>query len=237
GATAKEFPHKVSEHSTVAECGDEALLIYQRTQCPCVVAPSRVAAIQALLAAEDVDLIISDDGLQHYALERDLEIVMYDARSGFGNGFCLPAGPLREPLSRLNQVDFVLGRGLDDSQTGVKYCVDALVNVAGDSLLEATPESIGSEVYAVAGIGRPQMFFESLLGLGFSLEEKTFADHHQYVAADFNRLTDQSNKPIIMTEKDAVKCRHLVGDNAWYLKISAVVPAEVISAVMALLKK
>jgi tetraacyldisaccharide 4'-kinase len=231
GASENAMPHVVGEQSEANDCGDEALLIYRRTACPCVVAASRSAAARVLLEQHEVDLIISDDGLQHYALARDLEIVMYDANSAFGNGLCLPAGPLREPLARLSSVDFVLGRGSDDPVTGVAYQEDKLVNIASHEERPVFTDSIGSSVFAVAGLARPALFLESLGKLGFKVEARLYPDHHPYSAADFSGLQE---KPIIMTEKDAVKCRGLVGGDAWYLQVSAILPKPVVQAVVAL---
>jgi len=231
GASQNTRPHVVGEQSEARDCGDEALLIYRRTACPCVVAASRSDAVRVLLEKYQIDLIISDDGLQHYALARDLEIVMYDADSAFGNGLCLPAGPLREPLARLTSVDFVLARGSDDPVSGVAYQQDMLVNLASEEERPVSTGSIGSSVFAVAGLARPALFLEALDKLGFKLEARLYPDHHPYSAADFSGLQE---KPIIMTEKDAVKCRGLVGGDAWYLQISAVLPTAVVQAVVAL---
>ena len=231
GASQHAMPHVVGEHSEATDCGDEALLIYQRTACPCVVAASRSAAVRVLLENYQVDLIISDDGLQHYALARDLEIVMYDADSAFGNGLCLPAGPLREPLARLSSVDFVLARGSDDPVSGVTYRQDKLVNLASEEERAVSTDSIGSSVFAVAGLARPALFLAALGQLGFEVQARLYPDHHPYSAADFSGLQE---KPIIMTEKDAVKCRGLVGADAWYLQVSAILPQAVVQAVVAL---
>lgn len=231
GASQHAMPHVVGEHSEATDCGDEALLIYQRTACPCVVAASRSAAVRVLLENYQVDLIISDDGLQHYALARDLEIVMYDADSAFGNGLCLPAGPLREPLARLSSVDFVLARGSDDPVSGVTYRQDKLVNLASEEERAVSTDSIGSSVFAVAGLARPALFLAALGQLGFEVQARLYPDHHPYSAADFSGL---QKKPIIMTEKDAVKCRGLVGADAWYLQVSAILPQAVVQAVVAL---
>lgn len=233
GASTGVFPHTVSDSSSAADCGDEPLLIYRRTRCPCVVAPSRPAAVRALLDQFAVDVVLSDDGLQHYALARDMEIAVLDAQAAYGNGFCLPAGPLREPRSRLQSVDFLLYRGSDDPVTGVLYTPDYLVNIATGEQRAVSPDTIGSSVYAIAGIGQPQQFFESLRQLGFLAEQHVFADHHAYSATDFYGFRD---KPIIMTEKDAVKCGEFVTGNAWYLRISARLPDAVPLAVAALVR-
>ena len=233
GANRGQFPHIVHDASEPADCGDEPLLIYQRTGCPCVVSPSRVEAVQTLLANFEVDVILSDDGLQHYALARDLEIALVDANVGLGNGFCLPAGPLREPPGRLQSVDFTLYRGSKDTLSGVYYLPEVLVNLVDGQQIEANTQVLGGEVYAVAGIGQPQQFFDQLLGLGFNLQQRVFPDHHTYTATDFAGLDQHA---IIMTEKDAVKCRHLVGNNAWYLRISAQLPQAVVHTIVQLAK-
>jgi len=234
GARISGSAFRVEADSHADQCGDEPLLIRRRTGCPCVVAPRRAQAVQALLAGGDVDIVISDDGLQHYALARDLEIALIDAQRGTGNGFCLPAGPLREPLCRLEQVDFVLYRGSMEPRSGVRYALDCLVNLESGEVRPATPAALASEVVAVAGIGQPDQFMDTLVALGFAPARHCFADHHSYTAADFAGLMHQ---PIIMTEKDAVKCAGLAGSNAWYLKISAQLPAAVTAAVVALARR
>jgi tetraacyldisaccharide 4'-kinase len=231
GAGAGVFPHTVSDASTSPDCGDEPLLIYQRTHCPCVVAPSRPAAVRTLLENFAVDVVICDDGLQHYALARDMEIAVLDARVGVGNGFCLPAGPLREPVSRLQSVDYVLYRGSDDPINGVSYEQVCLVNLATAEQRPVAIGAIGKSVYALAGIGQPEQFYTSLTRLGFDTEQRVFPDHYAYSATDFAGLGD---KPVIMTEKDAVKCREFAGANAWYLRIDARLPRALPEAVAAL---
>lgn len=233
-AAGAVYPHRVGADSSAADCGDEPLLIYQRTGAPCVVAPDRPAAVRALLAAESIDLVLCDDGLQHYALARDLEIALLDAQRLLGNGFCLPAGPLREPAGRLREVDWVLHRGGSDADTGIRYAIDGLLPLLPSS--EVPPPAPGDAVHAVAGIGQPAQFFASLEAMGYRVTGHGFADHHAFVADDFAGLGDQ---PVIMTEKDAVKCRALAGPggtgaNLWYLKISARLPAALEERVAAL---
>jgi len=231
GASRQSFPYTVTSHSRAEDCGDEALLVYQRTGCPCVVAPSRPAAVAQLIEEFEVDIILSDDGMQHYAMGRDMEIAVLDQARGVGNGFCLPAGPLREPVRRLRSVDQLLYRGSDDPDSGVCYKTVALVNVLSGEQRPVAIESLGQNVYGVAGIGQPRQFFEGLRSQGFTVEESSFADHHFYSAGDLAGLTD---KPIIMTEKDAVKCRGIASDNAWYLKIDAELPVKLQQSVAAL---
>ncbi len=234
GAIATAFPHRVTEQSQAVDCGDEALLIQRRTGCPCVVGPHRGAAVDTLLTHYQVDLVLSDDGLQHYALQRDLEIVIVDAERGLGNGFCLPAGPLREPPSRLDEVQFVLYRGSDDPVCGVAYESERLVNLATAETARLGAGEPGPAVHAVAGIGQPGQFFSTLEAAGLAIEAHVFPDHHNYTAED---LRDLDDKPVIMTEKDAVKCRELVRANAWYLKISARLPRSVPEAVAGLVQR
>jgi len=144
------YPYEVKENSTAAEVGDEALLIKQRTKCPMVIAPNRVAAVQKLLETNNCNIIISDDGLQHYALSRDLEIAVIDAKQRFGNGFCLPAGPLREPIKRLQQVDLIIENG-----TSMQLLPDKLYNLAETELTKDLTEFKYKTVHAIASIGNP----------------------------------------------------------------------------------
>ena len=244
------FPHRVSEYSTPADCGDEALLVLRRTGCICVVDPDRSNAIQALLAHDNrIDVILSDDGLQHYGMARDFEIALLDARRRTGNGFCLPAGPLREPVSRLNSVDQVLLRG--DSQVEgkaqaerertagemhgaiVRYMLADCRALADGAVHSLSPAVLGQHVYAVAGIGQPEQFFTQLQALGFVLERRPFADHHLFAAADFQGMGDL---PILMTEKDAVKCAGLAGERAYAVRLQAQVPDALVSRLVRLLK-
>ncbi len=228
GAQSGSFPHSVGPESTADDCGDEALLIYQRTACACVVAPSRPAAVRQLVKDFRVDIILSDDGLQHFALGRNLEVAVLDHRRGIGNGFCLPAGPLREPVSRLETVDQILYRGSEDRSNGVQYVPTAMVSLDTGEERTVSAESLQEHVHAVAGIGQPRQFYESLEDCGFTIEEHTFSDHHHFCAQDLVGLV---GKPIIMTEKDAVKCRAISAGNIWYLKIDAILPQPILQAV------
>ncbi|MBE9538869.1 MAG: tetraacyldisaccharide 4'-kinase, partial [Proteobacteria bacterium] len=189
--------------------------------------------VQYLLEKYDVDIVLCDDGLQHYALARDMEIVVMDEQRRMGNGWCLPAGPLREPEKRLKQVDHILYRGSEDPQHGVSYRSQALVNLLSAEEIPLSPTQLGARVHALAGIGQPEQFFAGLERQGFTLCTHSFADHHSYSAEDFVQFI---GKPIIMTEKDAVKCRQFVQRDAWYLKISAQLPDTVKTSVLNLAK-
>jgi tetraacyldisaccharide 4'-kinase len=235
GSAAGSAVHRVGEDSRVEDCGDEALLLFRRTGATVVTARSRAAAVRRLLEAERVDIILSDDGLQHYALARDLEVVLYDHHSGFGNGRCLPAGPLREPLSRLAGADSVLDRGPPGSGAQVWYDPVALVNLVSGERRTVEPGALEGEVCAVAGLGRPWQFLDTLAAAGIRAEPRFFDDHHRYQPADFTGL---SGRPVIMTEKDAVKCAgpgfEPVLQNAWYLRVAAVLPDHLVHSVLSL---
>lgn len=177
--------------------GDEAVLLAQKTNVPVVAGPKRVEDALFLLEKYKVDVIISDDGLQHYALDRDLEIVLIDETRRFGNGFCLPAGPLREPQSRLKTVDIVVRNGVE-----MKFVIDDIVSLQNSS--QSLSVDANTTVIAIAGIGNPLRFFESLKEKGLCFDEKIFPDHYAFQKNDINKLTQDI---IIMTEKDAVKCK------------------------------
>jgi tetraacyldisaccharide 4'-kinase len=216
--------------------GDEPVLIAKRTQRPVFVDPDRVAAAHALLKAYPTcNLIISDDGLQHYRLKRDIEIVVINTQYSLGNQQLLPAGPLREPLYRLQQVMAIVdaGRGAGVQQRPSQamwppvYAMSLVMQ--GIFSLDDTRKISLSElqqqpVVAIAGIGHPVRFFSFVKGLGLHCDYRAFNDHHVFTQADFIDLQD---KTILMTEKDAVKCRHLTLNNAWYLPVSAMLATEV----------
>jgi tetraacyldisaccharide 4'-kinase len=224
------FPHIVTAASTARQCGDEPLLIQRRTGAPVVVAPKRPAAVRALLKSAAVDIVLCDDGLQHYPLARDMEIVIVDAQQGLGNGYCLPAGPLREPSSRLASVDRVLYRN-GDGVDAVRYQPVAWVNVDSGEQRELDSFSGREGLVAVAGIGQPAQFFASLESMGMAARCKAFPDHHAFTASDFEPYAGAT---ILMTEKDAVKCREIAGPDAWYLRVDALVPTSLVDAVAAL---
>jgi tetraacyldisaccharide 4'-kinase len=214
-----EAPREASIVSNPGEVGDEPILLARRSGCPVWVAPDRVAAARALRAAHpDCDVLLSDDGLQHYALARDLEIAVVDSR-GFGNGFLLPAGPLREPVSRLASVDAVVAHdtsavpGFAMRLTGTRFVqmLDAR-NVVGPEALR------GKAVHAVAGIGDPERFFRQIERLGLALVRHPFADHHPFQAGD---LQFGDAAPVVMTEKDAVKCKRFARPEFWIFPVSA----------------
>jgi tetraacyldisaccharide 4'-kinase len=205
------------------EVGDEAVLIARRARVPVAIGRDRVAAAR-LLAAQGCRLVIADDGLQHLALRGDLAIAVIDGARGFGNGELLPAGPLREPVNSLSRMDFVVvnGDGPAPVQVGGAPLRMALRAGALRSLLDGREESTelvhGRAVHAVAGIGNPSRFFALLRELGAVAVEHAFADHHAFTARD---LAFGDDRPIVMTEKDAVKCAALADPRMWYLPVTA----------------
>lgn len=231
GGSAQSYPLEVTGLTDPALSGDEAVMIARRSGCPMVVDPDRVAATKYLLEEHACDVVISDDGLQHYALSRDIEIAVVDSEKGLGNGLCLPAGPLREPPGRLNEVDFTVVNGdkdidLPTKETSVMRLVPTkLINVVTGDEESTTKHSLQRTVHGVAGIGNPDRFFQSLRELGFEVIEHHFDDHHWFKISD---LMFGDSLPVIMTEKDAVKCRllnpELIHEDFWYLMVEAELP-------------
>lgn len=245
GGAARHYPLWVEANTDVRDSGDEARLMRRYLSGPLVLDPDRRRAMQALIAGSDCDVVISDDGLQHYRLWRDIEIVVIDAARGLGNGWCLPAGPLREPAQRLNDVDYLLINGqqpltlpaVQTAQTRFILEPHAWVNVrSGQQVsLSALPLALGAadeqdavEVDAIAGIGNPQRFFDTLTQLGFRVRPRVFADHYAYTPAD---LAFARQSALLMTEKDAVKCQRFAADNWWYLSVKAALPATFLQTI------
>lgn len=218
----------VTQQSLPAEVGDEPLLLARRSGVPVFVGRDRVAAGRALLAAHpECNVIVSDDGLQHYRLQRTVELVVFDGR-GAGNARLLPAGPLREPLARLSGASAVIWNGAPEAR--VAHAAGALpqfsMRLAGDRFVAlADPQRTctaadlhGKRLYALAGIGDPARFFRQLAALGLSVEAHPFPDHHAYTAAD---LAFARDGVLLMTEKDAVKCAAIYAGEAWLLPVAA----------------
>lgn len=228
GGQSPVYPLDVTAETAAVHSGDEPKLIAQLTACPVAVAPMRAEAGRYLLSHYECDVIVSDDGLQHYALQRDIEIAIVDGRRGMGNGYCLPAGPLREPKSRLQQVDFIVWHGptATDKLTMQLQLDDAVNLQSGKSTALETWR--GQTVHAVAGIGHPQRFFSQLRQHGLNVVEHAFADHHVYQQND---LTFTEAYPILMTEKDAVKCRSFASADSWSVPATALIPEALLTAV------
>jgi tetraacyldisaccharide 4'-kinase len=223
-------PRVVESSSPWQQVGDEPLLLRQRTGCDVVVSADRAAGAE-LLVRRGADVIVADDGLQHLRLARDVEIVVIDGARGFGNGRLLPAGPLREPSSRarLSNLLIINGRPEHASITRLPAPLDLppvqmtlfagrVLPVAG-TRADRTLESFrGQRVHAVAGIGNPWRFFADLRGRGLDIVEHAFPDHHPFSATD---LDFGDAQPVLMTEKDAVKCRAFADARAWYVPVTA----------------
>lgn len=221
GAQPAHLPWRVTADQQASQAGDEPLLIVQRTGVALMIDPDRGRAARALLAEAPLDILLSDDGLQHYRLARDLELVLVDAARGLGNGRCLPAGPLREPVERLQSVDAVLRNGAQaDSEQGFALQLQptALVHLRTGRRVSLAHFPPGQALHAVAGIGNPQRFFATLEALHWRPIFHAFADHAEYSA---QALRFAPELPLVMTEKDAVKCRDFAGDDWWYLAVDA----------------
>lgn len=222
GARPPSLPWRVHPQQPAEHAGDEPLLIVNRTGVPLMIDPDRSQAVRALLAQEPLDLILSDDGLQHYRLARDLELVLIDAVRGLGNRRCLPAGPLREPVERLQSVDALLYNGAATDQAdgyGFRLKPSALVNLVTGERQPVDHFPPGQALHAVAGIGNPQRFFHTLEGLHWRPVPHAFADHAVFTA---QALSFSPSLPVVMTEKDAVKCAPFAAPDWWYLAVEAV---------------
>lgn len=217
GATTQDFPYEVQLNDSAEKVGDEPLLLAQRTQCPVVIARKRTAAVAYLLEKHQSQIIISDDGLQHYRMGRAIEIAVIDGTRGLGNGFCLPAGPLREPAARLKQVDFIIvNEGTWENAYPMVLCPGKITQL--NTGKEINADSVNGTWKAIAAIGNPQRFYSTLSQLGIEFDSRSYPDHYQFKPHDL----DYGHSFIIMTEKDAVKCRSFSSDKMYYLPVNAV---------------
>ncbi len=238
GGMGADYPALVDGQSDPLLVGDEAVMIARRTGCAVAVDPDRVAAARHLIATSAVDVILSDDGLQHYMLARDIEIAVVDGEKGLGNGLVMPAGPLRESSDRLKEVDFVVVNGEGSPKLPVGYermrlVPGALVALGSGHRTQPDPAILGPVVHGVAGIGNPGRFFATLRELGFEVIEHSFPDHHVFQAAE---LVFEDSLPVVMTEKDAVKCRSLASalshDNFWFLEVDVDMPKVFLTSIL-----
>lgn len=228
GGKAETYPYLLDKNSSSAQAGDEPILIYQRCHVPVVVGADRVANAQCLIE-QGCNIIISDDGLQHYRLQRDLELVIVDGKRLFGNGLLLPAGPLREGTWRLPQADLVIYNGIKPDNISEVNEQSLLMTLAATDVINIkTGEQVSltnfindqQVINAVAGIGDPQRFFDTLKTLGFDLaQQQGFVDHKYFTLDDFNQF--KTDLPLLMTEKDAVKCQTFAPSHWWYLPVTA----------------
>lgn len=225
GGQAENYPCEVHAISDAQEVGDEPLLLKLRLGCPVVVDRIRSRAATYVIEKYAPDVILCDDGLQHLPLGRDFEIAVIDSQRSLGNRWLLPSGPLREMASRLNNIDAIVYNGENDAKQNPNAYTMQLepepirpvrdLSAAGNG--QSIPSLPPQKVHAVAGIANPQRFFDTLRGLGYEVIEHPLPDHYHYTLNDLQLAPEL---PIIMTEKDAVKCRNWVLDNVWYMPVS-----------------
>ena len=219
--------------ATPEHFGDEPVLIARRAHVPVFISPDRAAAARALLEHDkDVDVLVSDDGLQHYGLARDVELAVVDGERRFGNGLPLPSGPMREPVSRLLEVDaVVVNGGWSDTisaprQFAMQLGRERFVALGTNEELDPVQFALaarGQRVVAIAGIGNPGRFFAHLVRLGLAPEKRAFSDHHHFAPAE---LKLPGTDVIVMTEKDAVKCAAFADAQMWFLRVDALLPPD-----------
>ncbi len=224
GSRSDVYPLLVNAETDPIQGGDEPVLIAKRTGAPVCISPNRRQAVELLLSRYSCDVIISDDGLQHYKLQRDIEIVVMDAARGLGNGWVLPAGPLRELPSRLADVELVITNGGENAYSDAvmrlvpHYAINLVTNEKRE--LNGFKQAI-----AIAGIGNPSRFFKMLQGESIQLvTAQAFQDHQKFSADLFARF--DPTLPLLMTEKDAVKCGRFSQQNWWYVPVDAEISGE-----------
>lgn len=208
------WPHQLVEDADASVSGDEPVQIFQRTNAAVIVGPDRVEDINLLCQQNEIDIILTDDGLQHYRMQRDLELVVIDNARQFGNGFCLPAGPLREPVSRLGKKSWCVFNGGNNKYSFEIKPTSVKQLTAGE--VKSLESFAGLTVHAVAGIGNPGRFFNMLKKCDVNVIEHAYPDHHQFTKDD---LTFDDDLFVLMTEKDSVKCCAIDNDKLWYVSI------------------
>lgn len=250
GGKSSGYPLLVTEDTLPSLAGDEPVMLAQATGIPVVVDPDRSRGATFALDNALGDVLISDDGLQHYRLPRDIELAVFDGARGIGNGALIPVGPLREPVNRLDTVDFVIvngattsddeGRVPPEALSGIKHPQMYAMNLQPTRLVNLktgetrSPESLhGQKIRSIAGIGNPTRFFDTLKALGAKQIAVPFPDHHRFRPED---LGTESGHLLVMTAKDGVKCRGFAPDNAWVLYVEAQLPKAFSEAVLARLR-
>ena len=233
GGQSNRYPLIIDTQTDSSESGDEPKMIFLNTGVPVCVSPDRVKGIKELVTNTDTNIIISDDGLQHYSMPRDVEIAVFDGARGLGNGLCLPAGPLREPKSRLNDVDFILSSNeylKEDIKSEIfSYeAVDFVRSLDGSSI-KVSDWPLSRKINALAGIGNPNKFFDTLRSLGMDPVEHSFPDHYDFMEEDLNF---EENLPIVMTEKDAIRSEDLNHLDFWYLRIKVSPPENLLDRIL-----
>ncbi|MDB4042942.1 lipid A export permease/ATP-binding protein MsbA [Gammaproteobacteria bacterium] len=215
---------EVSNITTYKQTGDEAQIL-AKLNIPFFIDKDRSRAAKKLQEKHDCNVIISDDGLQHYAMGRDIEIAVIDGVRRLGNGLAFPAGPLREPKSRLKEVDFIVNNGGPTEGDEILMTLNPAkfihLNSGKEYVIDNWP--MHKQVHAIAGVGNPNRFFDLLLRLGFEFDKNPFPDHHKYNKRDLYYL---DHLPILMTEKDAAKCKHFNNSKIWYLSIESTIESQ-----------
>ncbi len=235
GSSALNYPVSVTADSDPKIVGDEPVMLANQAGIPVVVDPNRVAAARALIEQFDCDLIIADDGLQHYNLVRHIELAVVDGARMLGNRLSLPAGPLRERPERLETVDLVLVNGQAEETLDVAFDSFHLQPDSVKPVTRKTQLSLPSkgEIHGVAGIGNPERFFLTLEQQGYQVIRHPFPDHHDFTEQD---LQFGDELPVLMTAKDAVKCRAFNSDRLWYLPVQAKMPESVFERILTLIE-
>ena len=226
GGRARSWPVSVCATDDPGQVGDEPVMLARRGVCPVVAGPDRVADARLAVTEHGANLLLCDDGLQHYRLARDLEVAVIDAARELGNRRCLPAGPLREPPRRLRTVDLVIRNGGRGEGHRFQLEPGDAVSLGVPAVRRPLADFRGLRVTAVAGIGNPERFFSDLRGLGLAVDGRPYPDHHVFTAAD---VAGWPAGPVLMTEKDAVKCVTFAGANHWGCPVRAEPDAAFVS--------
>ena len=238
GTKNADYPLVVTTDSKASEMGDEPVMLVRQLQVPLAVDPDRVQAAQYLCKHFPCDIIIADDGLQHYNLQRHIELLVMDGERLLGNELCLPAGPLREAPERMNSVDQILVNGEPRQPVNSKvpcgsfYLTPASLKPVGKAADGLAPKA--GKVHAVAGIGNPGRFFKTLDDLGFDVIPHAFADHHAFTRED---IDFDDSLPVLMTAKDAVKCQPFADPRHWYLPVTADLPEGTLDHIVTLIQE
>ena len=233
--SASRWPRQVRSDSDPNRVGDEAVLLARRTGGPVAAGPNRIAAARILFRRAKCDVILSDDGLQHLRLARDVEIVVVDGVRRHGNGRCMPAGPLREPLGRLASVDLVVVNGAARSgELEIQLVAGDAVSLVDAGQTRPLDSFRGAPVHAVCAIGHAERFFRTLEAHGVTIVRHPFPDHHPFREAEI-RFPDGA--PVLMTEKDAVKCERFADARHWYVPVEAVLSSELEARLLAILRE
>jgi tetraacyldisaccharide 4'-kinase len=234
GGNSEIWPQWVDDQSMAEQVGDEAVLMARRVDCPIVVGSKVIKACQMLLDKSNSNVILVNDGLQQYSLINDIEIAVIDGERRFGNGYMLPCGPLREPVERLQKVDLVIVNGIETEEN------EFSMTIKGDSVINCVTneEKLLNDfskqpIHAIASIGNPKHFFDLLERKSISLDSHAFSDHHNFTG---NNISFKDDKPVLMTEKDAVKCLDFCSEKCWFVPITVKPQQVFVDKLITLLK-